>query len=115
MHGVNKVRHSVPDRVMVWRVGPAIYRPDGEEHVLHPEDHEPRARATWEWEERYTDEPALQRAEWRPQGETTAEAWGLDRAAVLEAYGQARGNALRVCSMNPALKVEEQGERETAG
>ncbi|MCM1964917.1 site-specific integrase [Streptomyces sp. G1] len=113
LHGVNKIRHRIPERVLVWSVGPAVYGPDGAEHVLRPEDHEPRSLMVWEWEELYTEEPAVRRAEWRPHGETTAEAWGLDRAAVVEAYGAARADALRVCSMNPALRAE--GDRETAG
>lgn len=76
MHGVNKVRHRIPERVAVWRVGPAVYGPDGVEYVRQPEDHEPRSTTAWEWEESYTEEPALHRAEWRPGGETEAEAWG---------------------------------------
>lgn len=115
IHGVNKVRHRLPERALIWQVGPAIYGPDAEERVRQAENHEPRTRWAWEWEEFYTEEPAHQRAEWQTNGETEASAWGVDRVAVLEAYGAARGDALRVCGLNPALKVEEQQEREAAG
>lgn len=100
--GLNRVRHHAPDRVRVWSVGPAVYAQDGTEHVMHSDNHEPRARWVWEWEESYTEEPAVKRAEWRPHGETEAAAWGLNRDAVLAAYAQARSDALRVCGLNPA-------------
>ncbi|MFI9005122.1 tyrosine-type recombinase/integrase [Streptomyces sp. NPDC053541] len=112
--GLNKVRHQVPERLQVWHVGPALYSADGTEHVVCPDDHEPRASWVWEWEERFTEEPFVRRAEWRPSGETEAEAWGLSRSAVVAAYEQARADALRVCGLNPALKTgEPEGGRES--
>lgn len=101
--GLKKVRAHAPDRMMVWHVGPAIYGSDGTEHVERPEDHELRSLWVWEWEERFTEDPAVERAEWRPQGCTEAEAWGLARDAVGAAYARARSNALRVCGLNPAV------------
>lgn len=111
--GLAKVRHQVPDRARVWSIGPALYSADGTERVVRPEDHQPRVRWVWEWEPEFTDEPSLQRSEWRPDGETAASAWGLSRAAVVAAYEQARADALRVCGLNPALAAAEE-DQETA-
>ncbi|WP_432001534.1 tyrosine-type recombinase/integrase [Streptomyces sioyaensis] len=100
--GVAAVRSSVPDRVWVWSVGPVRYAADGTELSAGPGAHEVSGRWLWEFERGYTDEPAQSRTGW-VAGEpvTEAAAWGLDRAAVEEAYGQARTDALRVCGLNP--------------
>ncbi|MDJ0460435.1 site-specific integrase [Streptomyces sp. H27-C3] len=110
--GLNWVRHHVPDRVQVWSVGPALYAPDGTEHVIRPEDHEPRVRWAWEWEQSYTDEPACSRVEHRegPDGMTEAAAWGVGRAAVQAAYAQARTDALRTCAYHPSARTVDEGE-----
>ncbi|MFF4385546.1 tyrosine-type recombinase/integrase [Streptomyces sp. NPDC001552] len=113
MGGQNRIRHHIPDRALVWSVGPAIYGADGTEHVLQAEDHEPRSGWLWEWEAGYTDEAAVASADWRPNGETAADARGLVMGAVLGAYQAARADALRVCGLNPAAQA--QGDRETAG
>ncbi|GGZ23934.1 hypothetical protein GCM10010387_16500 [Streptomyces inusitatus] len=104
--GMNEVRGGVPERVLLWELGPARYAADGTELDAGPEVHEPRSRWVWDWEAGYTDEPAHQRAGW-VAGEvvTEAAAWGLDRGAVQAAYGVARGDALRVCGMNPVVSV----------
>ncbi|MFF2612273.1 tyrosine-type recombinase/integrase [Kitasatospora sp. NPDC058046] len=109
--GLTAVCRSVPDRVQVWSVGPAVYAGDGTEH-LRSAGYEPVAVWRWDWEEGYTDEPALPRAEWRPSGLTEAEAWGTDRDAVLEAFAEARADALRICSLNPALGAGDGREAE---
>jgi integrase len=111
--GLLQVRHEVPDRVQVWSVGPALYSADGTERVVRPEDHEPRVRWVWEWEEEYTDELFLKSAEWQPTGETRASAWGLSRGAVVAAYEQARADALRVCGLNPSATAQD-GQQATA-
>ncbi|MEU1815221.1 site-specific integrase [Streptomyces roseifaciens] len=102
--GQNRVHHHLLERVEIWSVGPAIYAADGTEEVRRPESYEPRARWMWPWEELFTEEAAVGHAQWRPQGETEASAWGTGRAEVLEAFAQARTDALRVCGLNPAAK-----------
>ncbi|MFC9604629.1 tyrosine-type recombinase/integrase [Streptomyces niveus] len=105
--GLRSMRSRTPERLLVWQVGPALYAPDGTEHVRRPEDHEPRALWVWDWEERFTEEPAVSSAEWLPGGETEASAWGLRRDEVVSAYETSRSDALRVCGLNPALAGSE--------
>ncbi|OMI33559.1 hypothetical protein [Streptomyces sparsogenes] len=113
--GVHEVRSSVPDRVWVWSVGPVVYGGDGTELSAGQDVHELRGRWVWEFEPGYTEEPAQSRAEWRPGpgAETEAEAWGLEQEAVRAAYEQARTDALRICSLNPALAVSDGREAVT--
>lgn len=101
--GLDLVRGRVPERLRVWQIGPAIYSADGTERVQRPEDHEPRAAWTWEWEPGFTDEPAVPHTEWGQNGETEARAYGFSRAAVVAAYEQARSDALRVCGSHPEV------------
>lgn len=108
--GLRMVRSHVPERLQLWFVGPAMYSADGTERVVRPEDHEPRAVWTWEWEEPFTDAAAEHRVEWLPSGETVASVWGLHRETALGAYAQARSDALRVCGMNPALSERDSVE-----
>ncbi|WP_037899890.1 tyrosine-type recombinase/integrase [Streptomyces sp. NRRL S-350] len=105
--GLNAVRSEMPEREQVWYVGPAMYRRDGSEYVLPSAVSEPVGRFFWDWEDGFTDELGIPQAEWRPTGATTAEAWGTDRDAVLEAYGRARVEALEKCGSNPAAASAE--------
>lgn len=104
LRGAHEVWESVPGRVWLWSVGPAVYAADGSEDVARAGVHEPRGRWVWQFEDSYTEEPAVSRAEW-VAGEpvTEAAAWGLDQDAVQAAYAAARADALRVCGMNPAV------------
>ncbi|MFD5788670.1 tyrosine-type recombinase/integrase [Streptomyces sp. NPDC127037] len=103
-NGTRDVRDEVPERAFLWFMGPAVYAEDGTELASSAEAHTPQSRWVWEFEDSYTDEPALSRAEWRwaPQTETEAAAWGMDQDAVRAAYAQARTDALRICSLHPA-------------
>jgi integrase len=102
--GTKEVRNGVPDRVWLWEVGPAVYAADGTEHAAGDGVHEPRGRWVWEFEPGFTGEPAERRAGWvMGQSVTEAAAWGLDRRAVQAAYAEARGDALRVCGLNPEV------------
>ncbi|MEU6628341.1 site-specific integrase [Streptomyces parvus] len=106
--GLASVRSQLPLREVVWSVGPAAYEPDGTELVASPDVHEPQQGWAWPWEARFTREPAVWRTERTPEGRTEASAWGLDRAAVVAAYAQARSDALRVCGHQP--RTTEPGE-----
>lgn len=101
--GRNALRDSVPDRVWVVSAGPALFQPDGEQVLTGPAEHEVSGRWVWEWESRYTDEPAVSRVEWLPGAEslTVAETWGTDEAAVRAAFAQALEDARRVCRHAP--------------
>ncbi|MFE6551639.1 tyrosine-type recombinase/integrase [Streptomyces sp. NPDC057746] len=112
-NGLKDVRSALPDRVRLWSMGPAVYGPDGTEQASVPGVHQPRDRWAWEWEADYTQELARFKAEWRPGGETEATAWGLDLDAVRAAYASALTDALRICSLHPA--VSSQGGREAVG
>lgn len=102
--GLGGVREGVPGRVRLWEAGPVVYGPDGAEQAAVPGAHELRSRWVWEWEDGYTTEAALMRAEhragWRAQ--TEACAWGTDERAVRAAYVKARAKALRLCARHPA-------------
>lgn len=103
-NGTRDVRDEVPERAFLWTMGPAVYAVDGTEVASSKDVHEPQGRWVWEFEDSYTDEPALSRAEWRPapHTQTEAAAWGADLEAVRAAYAQARTDALRICSLSPA-------------
>ncbi|MCH0538364.1 site-specific integrase [Streptomyces sp. MUM 203J] len=111
--GLDRVRSGVPDRVRVWVLGPAVYAGDGTERVTSSDVHEPRGCWVWEWDEFYTEEPSVSRAEWvrGESAETEAMAWGLSKIAAQVAYDQARADALRICGLNPAAR-QQVGEAE---
>ncbi|MFD7956971.1 tyrosine-type recombinase/integrase [Streptomyces ardesiacus] len=103
-HGsLDGVHAAMPARAKVWRLGPVVYGPDGEEQAAAPNAHELRSGWAWEWEDDYTTEPVCWSAVHRPgpQGETEAEAWGTDEKAVRAAYVKARAKALRICAQHP--------------
>lgn len=103
-NGEKDVRREPVDRVQLWFMGPAAYSPEGALLDPHGVQHEPMARAVWEWDPAYTDEPAVSRVEWRENGtETEVEAWGFSRPDVIHAYGQGCLVALQMCGLNPAL------------
>ncbi|MEV5677239.1 site-specific integrase [Streptomyces sp. NPDC052179] len=106
--GLELVRYRVPERLRVWQIGPAYYSVDGTQRVERPEDHEPRAAWTWEWESTFTDEQAVPHAEWGRNGETEARAYGVSRGAVVAAYAAARSDALRVCGHHPQAPRPEE-------
>ncbi|MFF7143451.1 tyrosine-type recombinase/integrase [Streptomyces nodosus] len=114
-NGLKGVRDGLPNRIRLWSMGPAVYGPDGAEQASEPGVHQPRDRWVWEWEADYTQESAHSRSEWRPgpRAETEAMAWGLDLVSVRAAYASARTDALRICSLHPALS--SQGGREAVG
>ncbi|MBK3625449.1 site-specific integrase [Streptomyces sp. MBT49] len=105
-NGEKDVRRAPADRVQLWSMGPAVYSPDGVLEDPKGTQHEPSVRSVWDWEDAYTDEPALSRVEWREGGvETEAEAWGWDRSEVIGAHARACVVALQMCGLNPALAV----------
>jgi integrase len=105
--GGKAVRTQAPGRAWVWNVGPVVYAVDGTERASSPTVHEPQGRWVFDFEEAYTDERSVARAQWRPgsEAETEAAAWGLDQDAVRDAYAQARTDALRICSLHPASEA----------
>lgn len=113
-NGLKAVWAEVPSRVLVWEAGPVVYKDDGSEVMSEPAAAEPRSVWRWDFEEGYTDEPAMRSAEWLPGAEalTEARAWGLDRTAVKAAFAAARTDALRICSLHPARSARR--GRETA-
>lgn len=111
-HGsLDGVHPAMPARANVWRLGPVVYGPDGEQQAAAPDAHELRSAWAWEWEDGFTTEPALWRGEHRPgpAAQTEAEAWGVDEKQVRAAYVKARTKALRICARHPDI-VEAVGQ-----
>lgn len=104
--GLDGVHESMPGRVELRELGPAVYGPDGEQQATAPDAHEMRRRWVWQWEEGFTTEAALERVTHRPGPSALTEAvvWGVDEGAVRAAYVKARGKALRVCGRHPEVK-----------
>ncbi|MFF5968148.1 tyrosine-type recombinase/integrase [Streptomyces collinus] len=105
-HGsLEGVHPAMPARAKVWRLGPVLYGPDGEQQAAAPDAHELRSAWAWEWEDDFTTEPAQWRGEHRtgPGAQTEAEAWGVDEKQVRAAYVKARTKALRICGRHPAI------------
>ncbi|WP_329368907.1 site-specific integrase [Streptomyces sp. NBC_00669] len=101
--GRNVLRDALPDRVWIVSAGPVLFQSDGEQVITGRADSEVSGRWVWEWDSRYTDEPAVSRVEWLPDGEslTVAEVWGTDEIAVRETFAQALEDARRVCRHTP--------------
>ncbi|MFH8577210.1 tyrosine-type recombinase/integrase [Streptomyces zaomyceticus] len=97
------VRAQMPRRAWVWEVGPAVYAVDGSEVVTTSVAAELSGSWQWEFQERFTEEPARQAVEQRPGSgtHTVARAWGRDEGAVRSAFAAARAEAVRVCGLNP--------------
>lgn len=106
--GQNALHAHVPARLHVFVMGPVLYRADGAEVLSVGDAHAPVGRWVWEWEGQFTDDPAVSRTEWRPDGCTEAEAWGLNPEAVRAAFAQALTDALRICSLNPAVGTAQE-------
>ncbi|MEU1853636.1 site-specific integrase [Streptomyces sp. NPDC019990] len=103
--GLDGVHPAMPARAKIWRLGPVVYGPDGEQKAAAPGAHELRAAWVWEWEEGYTTEEAGWSAQHGPGPEclTEAAAWGTDEKAVRAAFVKARTKALRICGRHPLL------------
>jgi integrase len=113
--GLDGVHAAMPARAKVWSLGPVVYGPDGEQRAAAPDTHELRAAWAWEWEERYTSEPARWYAVHRagPGAETEAAAWGVDETQVRAAYRKAQAEALKICSHHPELARSAVGQTES--
>lgn len=103
--GLDGVHETMPGRVELRELGPVVYGADGEQQATTPGAHEVRRRWVWEWEDGYTMEPGLMRAEHRPGAlaQTEAYAWGTDERSVKAAFVRARERALRMCGRHPAV------------
>lgn len=112
--GLDGVHEGMPGRVQLWELGPVVYGPDGEEQVTVPGAHELRRRWAWQWEDGYTTEAALMRAQHRPgrSAQTEAYAWGLQERPVRAAFVKARTKALRLCGRHPELAQARTGQAE---
>ncbi|MFB8348007.1 tyrosine-type recombinase/integrase [Streptomyces niveus] len=107
--GLSLIREELPDRVLIYTLGPTAYAPDGAELASRDGTGGARAGWVWEWEKQYTRESSVPSVEWRTDGLplTSAEAWGTDPLAVRETYDAARAEALRSCSLHPAMANQE--------
>lgn len=103
--GLDGVHDTMPGRVELWELGPVLYGEDGEEQASATDVHALRPRWVWQWEDGFTTEAALSRAEHRPGpvALTEAYAWGVDQLAVVRAHVNARARALRMCGRHPAV------------
>lgn len=115
-NGIKDVRDDIPDRVRIYRLGPATYKPDGSRLRTDEDRDEPAVMWVWEWEELYTSRSAESRLESRPGQETLwqAEAWGTDEVAVREAFTDACARALMVCGQPLPLDSGPPPEHESA-
>lgn len=103
-NGVKDVRDALPGRARIWMMS-GLYGADGSLLRTGVPQEQGAVQWVWEWDERYTEGAATKSVEYAPGPVplTRVQAWGVDEAAVREAFTEACAQALRICALHPGL------------
>ncbi|MFJ7586924.1 tyrosine-type recombinase/integrase [Streptomyces sp. NPDC097617] len=91
------LHHGTVRRAWVWEMGPAFYNADGSMTLSESDAGEIRGSWRWDFEDSYTEEPALQTiGDDGVKGSlTSVRAYGADETAVREAFAKAQEEVLQ--------------------